>query len=545
MKRERLKGLRWSTAALRAVFLALSALCAWVPAQAGPTGAPGAGCIPLAQATNTMTPPSLFAGVAQCVAKGDYDAAARLSALAGIYLHFDVARVSDRSAAGGAAALPMLATKSASPEQKDKLVQSLGALANEPARLKSACSDIARIGRPAYYPQYLITEGMGAFIGEPKQGPLVPNFDAAGTWKKLQASYLKCPSSQEAQQTPGLLSKILGDHMNNDVAVKVAELPEKYRGDIVNGVAFSADGSQIAVDSNDELINIWDWRSSRISKTIEKAPNAEDDLTTEPLRYSPDGKLFAACHSQALGHVVARIWNTQTWEIIHDITDSGAGGCDAIGFTPDGQYLIRVVDRVGSPGENLIVYGVGAWQPIWGLQIASFSPTALTVSPDGEFAAIGGSYLRPLTDAEKLAKVIPQISLEPQIRIVDMRQRKVVRVIQNEGMDRMAWSPDGSRIVVAWALYTDIFDARSGERLMHEKKDSPGHATVRFTPDGRYLIESSANAKGTGSGIKIWDGLHKKLLQKMPDNIWSLSISRDGRYFAAGETGKTTVWQFK
>jgi WD40 repeat protein len=174
-----------------------------------------------------------------------------------------------------------------------------------------------------------------------------------------------------------------------DVAVKVAELPEKYKIN-VHGLDFSPDGKQLAVVSSDEFINIWDWRSGHIVRTVEKIQGANDASATEPIRYSPDGRLFVSCHDRSRD-VVIRIWHTETWEVVHDIVDFNYGSCSAIGFTPDGKSLIGVLDRNPTkPGDNLIIYDATSWQPVWGLRTVPFYPKALSISPNGKFVAIGG-----------------------------------------------------------------------------------------------------------------------------------------------------------
>ena len=219
----------------------------------------------------------------------------------------------------------------------------------------------------------------------------------------------------------GWVKNLFGSKGKNmkEVAVKVAELPEQYPLN-VSGLDFSLDGKQLAVVSDGEKINIWDWQNGRIVRTLEKAKGANDGLTTEPIRYSPDGRLLVACHSIAQGDVVIRIWNTESWAVVHDITDPvGGGGCNAIGFTPDGKLLIRVLDRiVTKPGDNLIIYDTTSWQPVWGIRTVPFYPKALSISPDGKFVAIGGAVIDGGPETQKIV-------------IVDLEQRAIVRTIQN------------------------------------------------------------------------------------------------------------------
>lgn len=185
-----------------------------------------------------------------------------------------------------------------------------------------------------------------------------------------------------------------------DVAVKVTELHEDEDINIW-GLDFSPDGKYLATTSPNTVsmsstkveVNVWDWQSGRIVQTLEKPRGANDGSTTEPIRFSPDGRLLVACHSRAADFIVARIWNTETWEVVHDITDSvgGGRGCNAISFTPDGKSLIRITDRIYSkPGENIFIYNTKTWEVEWDLRTVPFQPHALSNSPDGKLIALGG-----------------------------------------------------------------------------------------------------------------------------------------------------------
>lgn len=345
-----------------------------------------------------------------------------------------------------------------------------------------------------------------------------------------------------------------GKNMKN-VAIKVTELPEKYNIN-VQGLDFSPNGKFLAVRSADEFINIWDWQAGRIARTVEKAQGAEDGLTTEPMRYSPDGRLFAACHERAVNNILARIWNTDTWQVAHDIVDALPGGCRAIGFTPDGKSLLRISHRNHNfPADDFIVYDVDTWRPQWGLRTWPFYPNALAISPDGKFAALGGEVIVPGPIPDK-----------QQIVIVDLAKHAIVNTIPDTvsfSFGRLAWSPDGAYLAAighrAWdgaanhgqGAYVGgpdtfmVFDAHSGKQVTAGQWGELGQLSLRYTPDGKYLIEGDVNDKGTGLGARIWDSQHRELLQTIPGNVGSLAVSKDGRFLAIGSDKKTTIWQLK
>jgi WD40 repeat protein len=259
------------------------------------------------------------------------------------------------------------------------------------------------------------------------------------------------------------------------------------------------------VESDSEKINIWDWRKRRVEKTIEKPRGGNTANTTNPLRYSSDGRFFAVCERSGEEDVVVRIWNTADWAIAQDIAaGSGTesrGGCQSIGFTPDGHLLLRTADTEGDPGNNLIAYPVDSWQPLWGLPMqAFFTPVSMAISPDGELAAIGGTQSILPAGAQDPNQSLDLIRHQPQIYLVSLRQRKIVKIIPCEVVGPIAWSPHGDRLALVGGPDVEILDSRSGQKLLHEKVEKSGHMNVRFTSDSRYFIESDMNGRGQRIG---------------------------------------------
>lgn len=150
-------------------------------------------CIDLPSVKNTYTPPDIFTAIRSCLAKDDYDRAATLFPLAGAYAHFDALRITDQTARDGGQVLIVQTSSTMTAGQKQAFTQALTAVMSDPKKHADFCSDVGRIGPPDYFPKYLIMHGMNAFLTpHPEQNALVSNFDAQGTWAKLQAQYLKC-----------------------------------------------------------------------------------------------------------------------------------------------------------------------------------------------------------------------------------------------------------------------------------------------------------------------------------------------------------------
>ncbi len=335
-----------------------------------------------------------------------------------------------------------------------------------------------------------------------------------------------------------LLSKILG---SNDIAVKVAELPERYRDVMPAALSFSPEGRRLAANSDGEKINIWEWRNKRVETTIEMPRGTFTGLSTNSTQFSPDGRLLAVCSSWDAGY---SFWNPLSGAIVKNIDDPGGVDCAAMGFTPDGAQFLRFVDRARKdPRDSLTVYSAVTWRPVWGLRLNSFSAISLAISPDGALAALGGYAIVVPWNISDPVKRIQQSSRQDQIHIVDLRDHKLLKTIDADATGPMGWSPDGTRITIAGDQHVQIFDVRTGQSVVDDVLVESAHMDVRYTPDGRYLIVSDMNGRGNGLGIKIWDSRHQKLLQEIRGNFGAIDVSRDGKYLAAAIDGRTIIYQ--
>ena len=325
------------------------------------------------------------------------------------------------------------------------------------------------------------------------------------------------------------------------VAIKIAELTENME---VWGLDFSPDGKYLAatsiMDSNE--VHVWDWKDMKvIIRRLDKGRGSFGAIT-EPLRYSPDGRYLVACHSRIEKYVLIHVWDVQTGTVARAIDDPTGGGCTAIAFTPDGQFLVRVGTTGPRPQDNIIVYRTADWQPSWSLRTTNFLSTTLAISPDGAFAAVGGVLITPGSS-----------SYQPQILVIDLLKHNIVRAIHafpvNNWIQSIGWSPDGRHIAAGTIVggsfkgpdIVKIFDAATGNQSAGESVGGPGHLiTLRYSPDGKYLAESGVNRS-----IRIWDGRHQTLLQEIPGEAGSLAFSHDGRFLSMGGDKKILIWQMK
>jgi WD40 repeat protein len=327
------------------------------------------------------------------------------------------------------------------------------------------------------------------------------------------------------------------------VAHKIAEFKEE---DDVASLAFNPDSSQLAVGTFTTLnVHLWVWQgSSHIARTLLKPHGTADYLSGNGLRYSPDGRLLAVTHSLARdadGSGVVRIFNPASGEVVHSIAEPlGGGDRSEIEFSPDGRTLLRLYSNSTKTGNQFIVHRVDTWEAVWGLTILPLSGMSLAVSPHGDMAAIGGITLGP------------GVVHNAQILIIDLTSRRITRTIDNafpqeNQVEQLAWSADGAHIAasgIVGGTYSipdavRIFDVATGAQVAGEPINPAHGFGLRYTRDGKYLIEC-----GIAQTVRIWDAQHKALLQTIPAaHAYAIAVSRDGNYLAVGDGMRVTVWQ--
>ena len=336
---------------------------------------------------------------------------------------------------------------------------------------------------------------------------------------------------------------MLGSH-RNDVAQLVAtwSIPDSDISPL--NLEFNLDASRLAVEAQNGFVHILDWRNKRVEKKLDLPRGFGNGTAKNSLVYSWDGHFLALGDEGGAGGVVIRIWDTTAWLIAKDITEPRNGICLGIGFSFSSKSLIRIANAAGGPGNNIIVYETGKWTPVWGAELPGKFPTALAISADGGRAAILGTVLLMGKDDASSLPQTQSVEARSGLTIVNLRSRQIEKTSLIRGSSSLAWSADGTRLAIA-GKGVDIVDADSGDLTVREELETAGHMNVRYTADDRYIIESDENARGTGLGVRIWDGKHQTLLQEIRGNIGSLAVSRDGKYFAFGQAGKALVWQFK
>ena len=105
------------------------------------------------------------------------------------YGNYDTRRVEDKTAHQ---ASPVLFKQMVTSIDEDKRKKLFTEFKNEVSNNKNICTSIKKLGKPNYYPAYMIQHGMGAFLGNKSKDGLVSNFDSGHAWQNTLKGFLKC-----------------------------------------------------------------------------------------------------------------------------------------------------------------------------------------------------------------------------------------------------------------------------------------------------------------------------------------------------------------
>lgn len=166
---------------------------------------PNIKCMTFNEASNTLTPPDIYLSSKDCVLKNRFEDAANLYVFGSAYTIFDIARVADNTVSGARTMMQMKAYKDMPEEMLDKLNAYIKDIHSE-NKEQQFCKTLEKIGKPNYFPTYLILHGMKAFTGDPYQNALKVDFDSKTKWNDILTN-LKCRTKANELMDKGEQSK--------------------------------------------------------------------------------------------------------------------------------------------------------------------------------------------------------------------------------------------------------------------------------------------------------------------------------------------------
>jgi WD40 repeat protein len=238
-------------------------------------------------------------------------------------------------------------------------------------------------------------------------------------------------------------------------------------------VAFSADGSMLAVTGNDGALKVFDQVSGDLLSSV-----PGNDQAWGP-SISADGSLAAAAWDGAKGQgSTVRVVDLSTQRVL---TLPGPSETNTTALSPDGS---RIAMASGSAPGDVWVTDIATGDVHELTNPGKFGFTSIAWSPDGRYLAAGGwDAAVPVWDARgKPAAVLTG---------------------HKDGAHWIDWSPDSSSLVTGsddgTAKVWGITDHGASELMTLAADDGP-ISGVAFSSDGTQVMTGSET-----SAVKIWD----------------------------------------
>ncbi len=319
-------------------------------------------------------------------------------------------------------------------------------------------------------------------------------------------------------------------------------------------IAFSPDGSRLAVANLDGAPQVLDVSSGAVVLRLEGHTSVADGLA-----YSPDGSLIATGDNYENGEVI--VWDAGTGRPLHVLE---AEKIYSMAFSPDGRKLAAV-------GDLGILH---VWDAATGEElIAPVSETsgyrAVAFSQDGERVYTGGqdSSVRiwDVASGENLRNlaghtgVVGALAFSPDFRSFvsagddgckfwDLGPGKELFVAPAGILGApLTLTPDGLTLVAGGPGPTiNRYDPQTGEKLQPFADVELGEGqslvgAMRFTPNGRTLVISLNDGD-----VLVFDYPSGELLMTLEGHVAAvigMDITSDGRYLVtASFDGKAIVW---
>ncbi len=150
------------------------------------------GCVELSKVMNEHNPADILNGMGKCIELEDFEKAAKLFAIAGVYGKYDTYRVKDKSAHQALLVLQQNILLNINETDKEKMISNLNKLLKKDSEeLNNVCQAIQQVGIPKYYPKYMVQHGIQAFLNKEGNG-LIEEFDSEESWNLALKNYLHC-----------------------------------------------------------------------------------------------------------------------------------------------------------------------------------------------------------------------------------------------------------------------------------------------------------------------------------------------------------------
>jgi len=159
--------------------------------------------------------------------------------------------------------------------------------------------------------------------------------------------------------------------------IKLVKLWDKNLGSIIHSIAWSPDGTKIAVGTEDGFLYIF-------NNTGKLLWNEKLNLGVEGVSWSPDGSLLAACgkFGKVVVYTSLGVHVGETEQLGYNVL--------SVSWSPENMYLVAAGDKVIKYAIPVRALG-GSLSKVWEVDPPGYV-YSIAWSPDGHVIALGTGY---------------------------------------------------------------------------------------------------------------------------------------------------------
>ncbi|MDW8068752.1 MAG: WD40 repeat domain-containing protein [Anaerolineae bacterium] len=318
-----------------------------------------------------------------------------------------------------------------------------------------------------------------------------------------------------------------------------------FSDDWVTSLAFSPDGSLLAVGRMDGRVQIWDVRQRKEVRTIE----VSTDQQIKGLAFSPDGRWLAS-----IWEGVLQVWDVATGQErqlmrYHDVLMD-------VRFLPPGDRVVA-----GTFDGGLVVWRVEDGSRLADVSQGHTPVASMEVTRDGRQIVINADTKARVVQGPDFS-VVAEYEMDPykSVRYVSV-DREGRYIVAATGSRLQVWEAGTTNSVLSTMFHTQVGDpcfGPEGEFLalglgdgqiivldvgswgMRSTQGPVGPISVlTFSPDGRFL--GIGTMAGSAQLWRLDTGLPLRFPQIHEGGaVWDVAFSPDGRRFLSA-SGKPAI----
>jgi WD40 repeat protein len=273
----------------------------------------------------------------------------------------------------------------------------------------------------------------------------------------------------------------------------------------VTSVKFSPDGTMLAIGGYKQ-VRLIDAASGKLLANLFGHADS-----VRSIAFSPDGKLLAAAGGAPQSEGEIKIWDVPSHQLLKAMRGH-KDGIYSIAWSPDGKLIAS-----GSYDKTVKLWDVDAGRELHTLQDHIDAVFAVAFSPDG--------------------KRLASASQDRTVKIWDVATGRRLYTLSDamDGLTSVGFSPSGDQVAAGGydkTIYIWHLAEEDGHLTQALIADQESLLAMAWSPDGKTIVTASADGS-----IRFRDAATLNplgVIDKQPDWVETLDISRDGRWLAAG-----------